>query len=354
MQSRLNIGLKWDQLLSMKCNHEFYADGTGNDFEFIPTNKTSVIFKNFKLYFKQINNGFHIFCNREQFERIHPLKRVTDQKLTFLIKNKNNYLANYTNINFNHFEEVFHFTNIDVNNKKGKVLLHEDDYCIDRGKLKIYSPFQVVKFKSLQKNAKLMDSRGNEIPKEGWYQEKHDMHVLSLRNLQQGKYTFQNGKIEEEFYVIDYIKEPVWGILDIHLYNLPKAADFIPKEEISPIVYNINFQSRSTYWKYFIIGQNKELKLQLNEAKVSYNGEAVEITKPKKVVLANGIEAFSIETKKPMEMKELLHVTDKLELQLKKGNKWQNKTYKVPKPTVKNLKPDKETNKVYSTTYIYV
>lgn len=354
MQNRFNIGLKWDKLMSVFCNHEYYANGKGSDFEFIPTNKTSVNFKNFKVFFKGVDNGFHIFCSGEQFKRIHPLKRVTDEKLTFLIKNKNNYLANYTNINFNHFEEVFYFSNLDVNKLDNKVVLHQGNYCVDRKKLKIYSPFQVVKFASLQKGAKLLDCRGNEVPKKAWYREKYEMHVLHLRHLPGGKYHFINGKQEEVFYLIDYLKEPVWGIIDIHLYDLPKIADFMEKDQIKPLTYNINFQSRSTYWKYLIIGQNKELKLKLDEAKISYNGESVAITKPKKVTLSNGIEAFSIETKQPMELKELTHVTDKLELKLKKDNKWQNKTYKVPKPTIKTLKPDRETNKIYSTTYIYV
>lgn len=354
MLNSLNIGFKWDALFAVGCNHEYYADGKGNDFEFIPTNKTSVIFKNFKIFFKGTANGFQVFCNLEQFQRIHPLKRVTNQKLTFFIKNKNSLLANYTNINFNHFEEVFHFSNLDVHKTKGTIKLHEGDYCVDREKIKIYSPFQVLRFSTFAKNAKLVDERNNEIKRSAWYQQKYDLHVLKLRNLSEGKYCFTNGKIREEFYVIDYIKEPVWGILDIHLYDLPSTGDFFPKGKLNPLKYNINFQSRSTYWKYLIIGQNKELKLSLDEAKVTYNGEDLAFTKPQKVTLQNGVEAFSIETKEPQELKELQHVTDKLELKLKKNNKWQNKVYKVPKPTIKTLKPDKKTNKIYSTTYIYV
>ena len=354
MQSRIDLGFDWDRLLTVQCNNAFYHDGKGSDFEFVPTNKTSVLFKNYKVFYKSVDNGFMIFCNATQFKRIHSLKKMTDQKLTFLVRNKNRNLANFSDLSFNHFDEVYHFTNLKVNKSEKSFLLHDNDHMKDQAKIKIYSPFQVLKFTELEKNNKLIDHRGKEVKREIWFEKKFDMNVLKMKFLQEGKYTFQNGKNSINFYVMDYIKEPVWAILDIHLYDLPKGSEFISKEKISPTEYGIQLQARSTFWKYFIIGQNKELELKVDEAKVSYNGDDISFTKPTKVTLSNGVEAFVIESKNPLELKELQHVTDKLELKLKKDNKWQNKTYKVPRPTTNTLKPDKTSNKVYSTTYIYV
>ena len=138
MQSRIDIGFDWDKLITVQCNHSFYQDGKGKDFEFIPTNKSSVLFKNYKVFYKSVDNGFMIFCNSTQFSRIHQLKKVSDQKLTFLIKNKKNILANYTNLSFNHFDEVFYFSNLNVNNSKDGVLLHSGDFMIDHKKIRIY------------------------------------------------------------------------------------------------------------------------------------------------------------------------------------------------------------------------
>lgn len=354
MQSRIDLGFNWDLVLTVQCKNDFYHDGKGSDFEFVPTNKTSVLFKNYKIFYKSVDNGFMIFCNATQFKRIHSLKKMTDQKLTFFIRNKNRNLANFSDLSFNHFDEVYHFTTLKVNISNDTFLLHENDHMKDQSKIKIYSPFQVLKFPELAKNNKLLDSRGKEVKREIWFEEKFEMNILKMKHLQEGKYTFQNGKQLYNFYVIDYIKEPVWGILDVHLYDLPKGTDFLVKDKISPVEYNIQLQARSTYWKYFIIGQNKELELKLDETKVSYNGEDVSFTKPAKVTLSNGIEAFVIESKKPLELKQLKDVTDKLELKIKKDSKWQNKTYKIPRPTTKTLKPDKTSNKIYSTTYIYV
>lgn len=354
MQSRIDLGFDWDRLLSVQCNNAFYHDGKGRDFEFVPTNKTSVLFKNFKAFYKSVDNGFMIFCNSTQFLRIHALKKLTDQKLTFLVKNKNQYLANYSDLSFNHFDEVYYFSNLKVNKSESRILLHDEEHMKNQPKIKIYSPFQVLKLAEFAKNSKLLDHRGNEVKREIWHEEKFEMNVLKLKFLQEGKYSFINGKQILDFYVMDYLKEPVWAILDIHLYDLPKPGEFLVKDKITPVEYNIQLQARSTHWKYFIIGQNKELELKLDEAKVSYNGEDIAFTKPTKVTLSNGIEAFAIESKNPLELKELTNVSDKLELKLKKDNKWQNKTYKVPKPTVNRLKPDKKSNKIYSTTYIYV
>ena len=354
MYQRVNLGFKWDKLITIKCQNNFYHDGQGKDFEFIPTNKTQIIMKNYNLFFKSETNGFSLFCNPDKFKRIRDIKKGFDQKLIFLIRNKNNYLLNYTDLSFSDNNKMYYFNNLKSSKKGSKLLIHEKEYVNEKEALRIYNKYQSLKLDNFIKSTKLVDARQNDLKTDLWFQEVEDKKMVNLQNLSEGHYSLLNGKSSTSFYVIDYIKEPMWGILDLFLGDLPKENSFFTNGKIDHKEYIINLNARKTFWKYFILSENKNVELKLEEVKVNYNGKAIDFTKPKKVTLSNGLEAFAIESKESMELKEVVNVTDKLELKLKNNSKWLSKTVKIPKPKIKSVKPDRESNKIYSTTYIYL
>ncbi len=355
MYQRVNIGFKWDKLISLKCQNNFYHDGNGKDFEFIPTNKTQIIMKNFGIFFKKDVNGFSLFCNPEQFRKIVEIKKRQDPKLIFLIKNKNNYLLNYTDLSFADNNKLYYFNNLVSSKKDEKLLIHDKEYVNESQALRIYNKYQSIKLDKVIKSTKIVDARQNDINNDLWFQEVEGNQMVKLQNLSEGHYSVNNGKSSTSFYVLDYMKEPMWGIIDIFLSDLPKENNFFSKNgALEHKEFIINLNARSTFWKYIILPENKNVELKLEEVKVSYNGKAIDFTKPKKVTLMNGEEAFSIESKNAMELKEVINVSDKLEMKIKNNSKWLSKVVKIPKPKIKSVKPDRESNKIYSTTYIYL
>lgn len=354
MLQKVNIGMNWERLFSVHVRNNFYQDGTGKDFEFAPSNKTLLLLKKYKLLYKKGTNGFSIFCNIEQFLRIMQSSRIKKNKISFLIKSKNSFLTNYTDLSFQDTNKIFYFNNLNKNIKSNMNLLHENEFMSESKKIKIYSRIQTIRLDKLDTNTALLDSKKSKVDRETWWGEHFGNQNIMLRNLEEGKYSIQNGKQQDDFYIIDYIKEPVWGILDIYLDDIPKEYSFIEKGAIKPIDYHINMNARRTFWKYFIIGDNKEVELKLEDVKITYNGEAIAFTKPVKTTLTNGVKAFMIESVKDMELKEVTHVTDKLELKIKSNGKWKSKSIKLPKPSIKMVKPDRTADKVYSTSYVYV
>lgn len=354
MYQRVNLGFKWDKLMTIKCQNNFYHDGTGRDFEFIPTNKTQILMKNYNLFFKAETNGFSLFCNTERFQKIQKIKEKLDQKLIFLIKNKNSYLLNYTDLAFSDNNKMYYFNNLSTSKNESNLLIHNHEYVNEEQALRIYNKYQSIKLDNFIKSSKLVDVRQNDLKKDLWIQEVDDNNLVKLKNLSEGKYSLLNGKSSMSFYVIDYIKEPMWGIMDLFLSDLPKENQFFSNGKIDHKEFVINLNARKTFWKYFILSENKNIELKLEEVKVSYNGKAIGFSKPKKVKLSNGEDAFSIESKDSIELKEVINVSDKLEMKIKNNSKWLSKTVKIPKPKIKSVKPDRESNKIYSTTYIYL
>jgi hypothetical protein len=310
--------------------------------------------KNYNLFFKKESNGFSLFCNADKFQRIRAIKKGVDQKLIFLIKNKNNYLLNYTDLNFSDNNKMYYFNNLTSSKNGTKTVIHDKEFVNETQALRIYNKYQSLKLDNVIKSTKLVDARKNNLDKDLWFQEVDNQQMVKLKNLSEGHYSLLGGKDSSSFYVIDYIKEPMWGIMDIFLDDLPKENSFFNKGILEHKEYVINLNARKTFWKYFILSENKSVELRLEEVKVNYNGKAVDFTKPKKVTLSNGEEAFTIESKNSIELKEVVNVSDKLEMKIKNNSKWLSKTVKIPKPKIKSVKPDRESNKVYSTTYIYL
>ncbi len=354
MYQRVNLGFKWDKLISIKCQNNFYRDGQGRDFEFMPTNKTQIIMKNYNLFFKQESNGFSLFCNTERFKKILDIKKSPDQKLIFLIKNKNNYLLNYTDLSFSDNNKMYYFNNLKTLKNGSNVLIHDKEYVNETQALRIYNKYQSIRLDNFIKSTKLVDARQKDLKNDLWLQEVEENQMVKLQNLSEGKYSILNGKSSESFYVIDYMKEPMWGIMDLFLNDLPKENNFFLNGEIDLKEYIINLNARKTFWKYFILSENKTIELKLEDVKVNYNGKDIDFTKPIKVTLSNGETAFAIESKESIELKEVVNVSDKLEMKIKNNSKWLSKTVKIPKPKIKSVKPDRESNKIYSTTYIYL
>ena len=297
---------------------------------------------------------FSLYCDPDKFKRILDIKKGIDQKLIFLIRNKNNYLINYTDLSFSENSKMYYFSNLRSSKKGENLLIHEKEFVNEKQALRIYNKYQSIKLDNFIKSTKLVDARQKNLNNDLWLQEVEENKLVKLLNLSEGLYSIENGKSSTNFYVIDYIKEPMWGIMDLYLGDLPKETSFLNNGKLNHKEYIINLNARKTFWKYFILPENKAVELKLEEVKVSYNGKAVDFTKPKKVTLTNGQEAFVIETKEAMELKEVVNVSDKMELKIKNNSKWLSKSVKIPKPKIKSVKPDRESNKIYSTTYIYL
>ncbi len=354
MFHRINLDAKWDKLFQVECYNDYYINGKSGDFQFIPTNKTSILLKNYRLYLKEGKFGFIVYCDKVGFSRIINHKKGKIKKLTFLVKNKNNYLWNYTDLSFEENNKVNYLTNNIKNIVDHKLLLHQKKFLDGKGKVRLLNGFQTIRMDDLNEKSQVLTDKNEKINKKIWLEERGNSKYIKLREFKEGKYSLRHGKDSQEFYVLDYIAEPIWGILDIYLTDMPKELSLLQKEQINFREYCICLTARSTFWKYFILSQDKNTELKVDDAKISYNGKPIEFSKPKKVSLSNGALAYCIESIIPLGLKEPTTVTDKLELKLKKNNKWLKKTLRIPKPDIKIVKPDRKANKIYSTTYIYV
>ena len=364
MKQTIEVVTQWGKLFGLKYSHEYYHDGYGTDFTYFPSEETRQVMRNLRLALRAHNGGIMVLYDGQAVHRLFEKNTKLPEKLTFYIKNNAKYFTNFSDLSFESNGRLYYFSN-DTNKAGKQNFIHAGERLTEEAEIQTYTRFQNLylafpKAKAFS-DIKIINAAGEEIPLEPALKkvdvsEKLTEHRISLRNLSEGKYTakVKGEKTDFSFYLRDTSSEQIWGIIDIFLKPTGKSGQIFSAKELLKPNYTLHIGARDTYWKYILVGQNGKDKNAYSDAKVIYNSEEIDFTKPVKMTLGNGKTAYSIESKKPIKLKEVRSQTDRLQLKLKAGGKWIPRAVKLPKPDISMLKPDTKANKIYSTTYIYV
>ncbi len=361
MRQTINIESRWSKLFSVRSLHEYYDNGECEDLIFEPTQVSMKALKNLKLVCKPTPIGFIILCLKEKtFELLNTNGRP--KKLTFIIKNKNRFFAHFSNLSFLNQNNVYYYSNR-IGDKVDDEKLLQDKKSKIGANISLYNRNQQIAFsgkESDQKDIKVIDEDGKaitNIDRVLKYDDVNNLYRISLSLLEEGRYTIKvKNKVIEELYITENLDIHIWGIVDIFFDKVKKDYQLFDTEVITPQTYVLKFEQRFTYWKYILlekVGKNKKLT-KYDDAKVTYEGEELQFSKPYLTKLNNGKEVMCIESKKEMPLKEVQSSLDRLELKLKKGSKWLNRSIKLPKPSFQMVRPDKTTKNVYSTVFVYI
>ena len=362
VKHEIQISSHWSELFRIRCKHDYYRDGSCKDLEFVPTEDTQILLKNFRLLFRKQPDGMVVLFNTEKALKLFQSPYLKLSKLSFQIVSNNPFFLHFTDLPFEGSGKVYWFSNL-VNqlSKDKEKLIHDTPQLDSKGKQLLplrpkrfgYTFEKAVAYKDL----KILDALKHEMPKKPLQSEKTASHTIDLAHLPTGKYTLKamKGIADFDFYLTDKFNAGLFGMLDIYFDGPTKNYLFYNKKEIITQDYCIHLRNRSTYWKYILVRNDKNnAKSKLTDAKVSLNGKALAFTKPVPIILNNGRPAYSIESKNEMPLLEKWTDKDKLELTLKKDNKWLSKKAFLPQPKVEMIKPDKESGKIYSVTYFYL
>lgn len=362
LRHEINITTKWGKLFKVKCLHDFYEDGITPDFTFMPTGETAVLMRNHRLLFRPQKAGFIVLYNTQQVEDLLLRKKINQlEKLTFIMKITNKFFLNFSAVSFENLNRTHYLSN-SFSKKSELNLIHPKTFLENSPNIEFLSKNRELQFSfpDLINTAtiKLTNSEGANIHLNKLLQRKLPKKIEQIwfpaRRLSSGKYTLSaKGKWSRDFYVMDQTEDHVWGIVDIFLTGKNTTVSVFNENGLLKPDFHIQFRARETYWKYILINQQQRNK-KYSDAKVSLNGKEIKFSKPKSMTLNDGTEAHFIESKSTIKLEQNISDSHKLELKLKNGVKWLPRTVKLPKPATAAIKPDKETDKIYSVTYVYL
>ncbi|MEL7117997.1 MAG: hypothetical protein AAFO07_01105 [Bacteroidota bacterium] len=359
----INISSNWGKLLTVKCNHSFYADGVCKDLRFVPTPATENFLKNTRILYKENEDGFTLLYNEGKAQQLLNNKVLRQGKLSFFVINDNPYLINFTDFSLEDFGKIYALSNVALENKEDHVYLHSLPHLDDNKNLKkVLRPKAFgISFpkKVALKDIKIMNDVNEEVtPQNMTYDEQNNTCHLNLSHLPDGSFDLLIKKKKElSFYAVEGVRrQTVFAMLDLYIdEHASNSFPFFDQKSIISRVFEIKMEQRKTFWKYYLVSDDKKNgNGGLTEVKATFNGDAIEFTKPEAVTLPDGKTAYATESKSALALRQLLSSGDKIEMKIKYDKKWLNHTYRLPLPDFKTIKPNRTNGKIYSEIYFYI
>lgn len=356
MFNQIQIDTRWVVLFSVRCDHAYYLNKRGAELKFQPSPDTTLLLRNLQLVFRPVESGFEVYCPAGMEA---PLARKLEQegaKLCFYMISSNPHFLHFTELPLVADYGVYYFSNMTpFVLKDGTRLLHPGATASDCLRLPIRPKYFLLQTAKAVAPAdiQILDDQGREKAWNATGLEKNTQFNLQLSHLPEGRYTIRiKGEKEIPLFLTSHL-QTVLGVLEIHGQGAPETHHLIRKGVLQQPVFNIHFQNRQTHWRYFLIPNGKD-RQELSEVAVSENGEKLAFTKPRLTQLSNGAAAYVIESEKPLPLLQKWSDSEKLEMKLRKGEKWISRAVRLEKPGIQMVKPDTSSKKIYSTVYVYL
>jgi hypothetical protein len=190
-------------LVSIAVEHMFYSQDSCWELEFVPTPKTTITLKNAGLLTRNTRNGIRIFYDEQASETLQRFVEDTDDPLglTFKVFSGNRLFENFTELPIRQEDAILYFDNRGLRKVTiGKQRLHDEEYVSS------------IDFQKLD--------------------------TAQLKGILNKK---------------DRLVRPIFIV---RLFVSEKEINPFSKQlKVIPSDYYIKFNSRQTFWKYYLLGK---------------------------------------------------------------------------------------------------
>ena len=352
----IELVFQFNRLFQLQVNHNFYEDGKWNECVLVPGLETSRLLKKLNMLYREESAGFTILHDASKKESLISQLKADDYELNFYLFPKNPYYLNFTELPVEAVDRVAYFSTESVKNSPDtKVKLHESETV---GEKDFYKALQQDFAFSPEdgKECELLNAKNEVVAKKEIDQT--GVTYIDSSKLIPGKYFVNLDKKLSKTLVL--LNEPLRGnpisLVNISLSGGLKKSilDTLEKgEDLPPYSYEINFSSRSTYWKYFVVPKYSK---ELDKSVIKDLGKKLDFSTPKPCDLQNGMKAYCFVSDQPIQLNEL----PKVKFQLKKANGKETGGKSLidllPVPSVDRVVPIREGKdlKIYSEVIIYL
>ncbi len=348
------LTFQYQALLSINIEHHFYKDAKGSVFQFKPTPSTEAILKKMSLVVRSEAGKMSILYDLKSLERVERyLSEYPETCFQFYLTVTEPYFLNITEMPTETVGKIIYLKNTGVNSKLtlSPTVSKEDIYSTYTSGF-VYQNQQKKETQITLKNAQSEVIWQNKVAPT-------EKSSVPLENFKTGPYFFyENDKeIEKFIYLMSESMILPLALIEIDFQGelgkqlLQKVRN---QEEFSPWQFEVSFQARQTYWKYFIIPKYEngldDLSIDVGKTKVVFKG-------PEKTRIPNGQNAYLFESSEALLIQQL----GQYEFQLvqnkdNKGKKNQRIIQRLPLARMSAVYPEnrKTDAKIYSEIYVYL
>lgn len=352
----IEIAIQYGTLLRLNVSHNFFGQEKPAIFLWQPAEETNAFLRQIGVLTRYQDDSVVLLASSaHQASMRKVLQETPSFTLSFALYSENPYFTHFSDLPLELKGKAFYFHNQQDKNKTN--LLHAGEYATQQDML----PLSGNKFMlGEQKTGTVCTLEHSHLP------EKREIEVDTYGNLivdfgrePFGKYALTSkSKTDANFLYAPYkVGKTLVGWADITISEeLSKTwiANLDHEEKVATQVYQVKFETRSTFWRYYFIPKYAG---NLNHTEIESNGLGLQFEPPKQVTLPNGLEAICFEAKKAMPLQKKINgIMQLVRKKDSKGNAIRQVLCKVPQPNYEGLRAASRQldAKTFSEIIIYV
>ncbi|UII30606.1 hypothetical protein LVD17_20140 [Fulvivirga ulvae] len=357
----IEIHFQYRPFAELKVKHNYYAKNLNRDVRFVPTTQCLQLAQHMGILIKNSESGISLSYDVSNSDGLlHYLLNNEDIEFSFLLTTTNSSFVNFTDMATESVGNVFYFNTLQARKvKDNNYLLHKGEYVSkeDRVPVRKGDFYYTLETKDKEAHLELKDEEGRTVAEQKV--SGLSKYLFQLSRLPQGRYSVhENGKEKMSFAYVNQnlMRQSCIAMVTVGLTGKDKKEliTVLERGELLPSkAYTLHFESRSTYWKYFIVSK---YKLPLDKSSIHAEGQDVSFKGPDKVKLPNGDTAYLFEASTPLPLNEIPKYNLKLSKSKRAGGNGEAYLNRLPTPTPDSIKPESrsESSKVYSELIVYI
>jgi len=276
----INLKFQYRPFASLKVSHEFYTKNLARDLQFLPAPESKALAERIGLFIKKSDAGISISYD----------VMMGDALLNFLLNNEEiyfdfylvtgNYMfANFTDMPTESIGSLYYFDAEGAlsGQEEDQYQLHPGDFVTNDDRYPVMRTDFYREVKSGEAKYELKDDAGKVYRQA----DVAGKYAVELNGLPAGKYhVHENGKQQQTFIYqsVDFQRKNTVALIKIAISGQLRQSiiSTLERGEVLPnATYSLQFDSRSTYWKYFIVSK---YKLPLENSGIETNDSEIEFT----------------------------------------------------------------------------
>lgn len=282
----LQFSFQYRQLFSCTFQHKFFVDLGASLFSYLPTAETELLMKRLGLICKAFNGTVNCLYDPEKIDAlVNEIQREGDLTFRFLVDTRSDLFLNITEMPVDVLGKMYYFSNNNFVREGDNEVWHQAAFANEENLFAVYNNLQ------LPDNwiGKELTLKCGEKTVSKWKAESKTVNL----NLPTGKYSVGSDATGWVNFIHSKeigIKKPL-AYIEIALTrgNTENFLSSLIDNQLIPSRGLIRFESRTTYWRYFIV---PKYNIATDRFQIFTNDRKVEFSGPEEVKLPSGEKAY--------------------------------------------------------------
>lgn len=302
---------KYNALMSVSVQHDFFNSGNFPTLKIKPTNTTLELLQRNNMQFREQGSGFLLgYAESDAYSPVRDMKKPL--QLSFTLELADATVYNYTDIPFEFDDTIYYFNNKALEKDETEYRnLSNERYVTGDDRLDILPPMFDHDFDEPQEAGVEVQvvNASEEVVFEQEVTEGHSNIHINLAREPEGKYTLLVDGLEEySFYLYTALKK-IFGAIDIIIdrNEIGEYSFYDGEGNVKLQEYNIHFKARKVRWKYIFIENNIERQHQdhqIQDVLRKNSSNAIKFLEAEEEESLDGRSVYSVWTEEPIPFKQ--------------------------------------------------